>query len=95
MSCTAPLPAPRNAASIDAIDAALPQTQCTRCGFPDCRAYAQAIANGEAAINRCPPGGAEGILRLAQLTGQQAVVFGPDCLSICTTRGAFGYLTGR
>lgn len=52
------------------IDAALPQTQCTRCGYPDCAAYAQAIASGEAAINQCPPGGEEGIERLAALTGQ-------------------------
>ena len=49
---------------------ALPQTQCTRCGYPDCQAYAQAMADGSAAINRCPPGGAEGIARLAALTGQ-------------------------
>ena len=56
--------------SLDAIDAALPQTQCTRCGYPDCRSYAQAIAAGEADINRCPPGGAEGVARLAALTGQ-------------------------
>jgi electron transport complex protein RnfB len=52
------------------IDAALPQTQCTRCGYPDCATYAQAIADGEAGINQCPPGGAEGIARLARLTGQ-------------------------
>jgi Na+-translocating ferredoxin:NAD+ oxidoreductase subunit B len=52
------------------IDAALPQTQCTRCGFPDCASYAQAIAGGEADINQCPPGGAEGIVRLATITGQ-------------------------
>ncbi len=51
------------------LHAALPQTQCTRCGFPDCAAYAQAIATGEAAINQCPPGGAEGVARLAALTG--------------------------
>jgi Na+-translocating ferredoxin:NAD+ oxidoreductase subunit B len=49
---------------------ALPQTQCTRCGYPDCAAYAQAIATGEAAINQCPPGGAEGVARLAAITGQ-------------------------
>ena len=55
---------------VDAIDRALPQTQCTRCGYPDCRSYAKAIAQGEAAINRCPPGGAEGIARLAAITGQ-------------------------
>jgi Na+-translocating ferredoxin:NAD+ oxidoreductase subunit B len=48
---------------------ALPQTQCTRCGYPDCHAYARAMAAGEAAINQCPPGGAEGIRRLAALTG--------------------------
>ncbi|WP_159911881.1 electron transport complex subunit RsxB [Pantoea sp. 18069] len=52
------------------IDAALPQTQCTRCGYPDCAAYAQAIADDAAAINQCPPGGAEGIARLAALTGR-------------------------
>jgi electron transport complex protein RnfB len=53
----------------DRLDAALPQTQCTRCGYPDCRSYAKAVAAGLAAINRCPPGGAEGIRRLADLTG--------------------------
>ena len=51
------------------IDAALPQTQCTRCGYPDCASYAQAIASAEAGINQCPPGGAEGIERLAAITG--------------------------
>ncbi|MFN4118144.1 electron transport complex subunit RsxB [Acidovorax sp.] len=55
------------------IDAALPQTQCTRCGYPDCAAYAQAIATGEAPINQCPPGGAEGVRRLAAITGQPAL----------------------
>jgi electron transport complex protein RnfB len=52
------------------IDAVLPQTQCTRCGYPDCAAYALAIAQGEASINQCPPGGAQGIDRLAAITGQ-------------------------
>ncbi len=54
----------------DALDAALPQTQCTRCGYPDCRGYAEAMADGSADINRCPPGGAEGIVRLAAITGR-------------------------
>src|SRR3954471_13767269 len=49
------------------IDALLPQTQCTRCGFPTCRAYADAIARGEADFNRCPPGGNEGVDALAAL----------------------------
>ena len=48
---------------------ALPHTQCTRCGFADCAGYAQAIASGNAAINQCPPGGAEGIERLSHITG--------------------------
>ncbi len=56
-------------ASADALLDALPQTQCTRCGLPDCAGYAQAIAAGEADINQCPPGGAEGVARLARLTG--------------------------
>ena len=60
----------RSANLSDAIDAVLPQTQCTRCGYPACRPYAQAIAQGEAAINQCPPGGDAGIRLLADLTGQ-------------------------
>jgi electron transport complex protein RnfB len=52
------------------IDALLPQTQCTRCGYSGCLPYAQALANGEADINRCPPGGTETILALATLTGR-------------------------
>lgn len=60
-----------------AIDLALPQTQCRRCDFPDCRSYAQAIAEGRAEINQCPPGGAEGIERLARLTGHPALALNP------------------
>ena len=59
------------------VNAALPQTQCTRCGYPDCAAYAQAIAEGAAPINQCPPGGAEGIARLAAVTGQPALPLNP------------------
>lgn len=59
------------------INAVLPQTQCTRCGYPDCAGYAQAIASGEAEINQCPPGGAEGIARLARLTGRPAQPLNP------------------
>ncbi len=53
----------------DAIDAELPQTQCRQCGYAGCRPYAEAVARGEAAINRCPPGGEEGLRVLARLTG--------------------------
>lgn len=69
-----PLPDP---ALIDAIDRALPQTQCTRCGYPDCRAYASAIATQQADINQCPPGGQEGVVRLAALTGRPASPLNP------------------
>lgn len=61
---------PVSADLADQIDALLPQTQCTRCGYPDCRQYAQAIADGQAEINRCPPGGTDGMVRLAELTGR-------------------------
>jgi electron transport complex protein RnfB len=59
------------------IHAALPQTQCTRCGYPDCAGYAEAVAAGEAAINQCPPGGAEGIARLSRLTGRPVIPLNP------------------
>lgn len=55
----------------------LPQTQCTRCGYADCAGYAEAIAGNEAGINQCPPGGAEGIERLAALTGRPAQPLDP------------------
>ena len=58
--------------------AALPQTQCTRCGYPDCAAYATAIAVGEVEINQCPPGGAEGIARLAAITGRPLLDLNPQ-----------------
>jgi len=53
----------------DRLEALLPQTQCTKCGFNGCRPYAEAMARGEAASNRCPPGGAEGIARLSAVLG--------------------------
>ena len=59
------------------IDAALPQTQCTRCGYPDCAAYARAIAAGAADINQCPPGGREGVDLLAAITGRPATALNP------------------
>lgn len=54
------------------IDALLPQTQCTKCGYPSCRRYAEAIAQGEADVNQCPPGGEAGIRKLAALLGREA-----------------------
>lgn len=57
---------------------ALPQTQCTRCGYPDCAAYAEAIAAEQAGIHQCPPGGAEGVARLSRLTGQPVQPIDPQ-----------------
>ncbi len=59
------------------LDDALPQTQCTRCGYPDCQGYAVAMATGMADINQCPPGGADGIARLAALTGRPPAPLNP------------------
>lgn len=60
--------APSNIVDLaDHVENLLPQTQCTKCGYPACRPYAEAIASGEASYNQCPPGGAEGIARLAKL----------------------------
>ena len=63
----------------DAIHALLPQTQCTRCGYSGCRPYAEAIAVGDADINRCPPGGSATLARLAALTGRPLRPLDPDC----------------
>jgi electron transport complex protein RnfB len=56
---------------VEKIDGILPQTQCGQCGFPGCRPYAEAIAKGGAEINLCPPGGTEGVRRLADLLGRE------------------------
>jgi electron transport complex protein RnfB len=66
-----------DASLTDRIDALLPQTQCTRCGYPTCRAYAQAIAEGSAQINQCPPGGEAGIRKLAGFLGRSYVPLNP------------------
>lgn len=59
------------------IDALLPQTQCTRCGFDGCRPYANAIASGEADIDQCPPGGDAGVAKLARLMARAAKPLSP------------------
>lgn len=61
------------------VDAALPQTQCQRCGYPDCTAYAQALVHDGVPLNRCPPGGEEGVERLAQLLQRPALPLDPEC----------------
>jgi len=62
----------------DRVDAVLPQTQCTKCGYEGCRPYADAIAAGEAEINQCPPGGAAGIEALAQLLQRAPLPLNPE-----------------
>ncbi|HKT71384.1 MAG TPA: RnfABCDGE type electron transport complex subunit B [Steroidobacteraceae bacterium] len=64
-------------ATSDEIDALLPQTQCTRCGYEGCRPYAQAIAHDEARINQCPPGGAATIEALAARLGKPVLPLNP------------------
>jgi electron transport complex protein RnfB len=70
-----PYPAPPSLA--DQIEDLLPQTQCTKCGFDGCRPYAEAIAAGAADINQCPPGGLEGVARLATLLGRKVIPLNP------------------
>lgn len=68
-----PVPATDSESLAGAIDRLLPQTQCSRCGYPGCLPYARAIAGGTAAINRCPPGGAITVTRIAGLLGREAL----------------------
>ncbi|MDC9724966.1 MAG: electron transport complex subunit RsxB [Gammaproteobacteria bacterium] len=63
----------------DQIDKLLPQTQCGQCSFPGCRPYAEAIAAGEADINRCPPGGEATIQALADLLEVEAKPLDDEC----------------
>ena len=59
------------------IDALLPQTQCTRCGYPACLDYAHAVARGDADINQCPPGGQAGVDAMAALLGRASKALNP------------------
>ena len=63
---------------VDQIDAILPQTQCNQCDFPGCRPYAEALANGDAKVNQCPPGGQEGADALAELLGVEALLLNEE-----------------
>lgn len=63
---------------VEQINQVLPQTQCGQCGYPGCKPYAEAIAKGEAPINQCPPGGQEGIRKLATLLDVEELELNPD-----------------
>ena len=71
--------ATRAATLLERIEAALPHTQCRQCGYAGCRPYAEAIAAGRAGINRCPPGGAETLRELADITGSAVQPLDPSC----------------
>jgi electron transport complex protein RnfB len=58
-------------ALVERIDALLPQTQCAQCRYPGCRPYAEAIARGDADIDRCPPGGEATVRALAALLDRE------------------------
>lgn len=64
---------------VDQLNSLLPQTQCTKCGFDGCKPYAQAMADGRADTNRCPPGGPETIAALSNLLGRDPKPLDPEC----------------
>lgn len=63
---------------VEQINQVLPQTQCGQCGYPGCKPYAEAIAQGEAPINQCPPGGQDGIRKLAALLDVEELELNPE-----------------
>ena len=70
---------PRGDPVVEQINAILPQTQCGQCGYPGCRPYAEAIASGDATINRCPPGGENGIQALSALLDVEPLPLNAEC----------------
>ena len=62
---------PDDESEIERINALLPQTQCGQCGYPGCRSYAEALLQGVAGIDQCPPGGEATARALAGLLGDQ------------------------
>lgn len=62
----------------DKVNAVLPQTQCGQCGFPGCKPYAEAIAEGSADINRCVPGGMDTVEKIADLMGVEPKALDPS-----------------
>jgi electron transport complex protein RnfB len=71
------VPNSTNKSLADQLEDLLPQTQCTKCGYPACRPYAEEMAKGNAAHNQCPPGGLEGVARLANLLGKKVIPINP------------------
>ncbi|GLX87316.1 electron transport complex subunit B [Thalassotalea loyana] len=73
---------------VDQLDALLPQTQCGQCGYPGCKPYAEAVANGEA-INKCAPGGDDTIKKIADLMGVEPIAMDESHESDNTPKVAF------
>lgn len=85
---------------VERVNDLLPQTQCAQCGYPGCRPYAEAIVEGSADINLCPPGGEDTVRRLARLLGRDtlplaasatkavAVINEADCIGCYHCRNA-------
>jgi electron transport complex protein RnfB len=69
----------QDSATVARLDAVLPQTQCRRCGYPDCESYARAMVFEAEAVNRCPPGGDDTLQMLVRLTGRYAEAVDPRC----------------
>ena len=74
--------------NVDTVDALLPQTQCGRCGYDACRPYAEALARGDAPINRCPPGGDATVAALARLLARPVVPLDPACGAVVPREAA-------
>ena len=60
---------------VERLDRVLPQTQCGQCGYAGCRPYAEAMARGEANVDRCPPGGDAGARALARVLDVPALPY--------------------
>lgn len=71
------MPSTTDKSLADQLEDLLPQTQCTKCSYPACRPYAEAMADGSASYNQCPPGGIEGVARLAQVLGKKVIPINP------------------
>nr|WP_112991809.1 electron transport complex subunit RsxB [Herminiimonas fonticola] len=77
MLCVSAVSSPTDKSLADQLEDLLPQTQCTKCGYPACRPYAEAMADGSASYNQCPPGGIEGVARLAKVLGKKVIPINP------------------
>jgi len=71
-----------SAPTLAALDACLPQTQCQRCGYPNCEQYAQALLDNQTALNRCPPGGEATLMMLAELLHQPLLPLAPELMAL-------------